>query len=173
MSSGLAVYCDCVSLTNWNLERNWLMKKWLFWLSMFATSLLNGAVFYKASASAMNRGIDGVDNQTGLLFIPVLWIMAIYALVVLNIFTLVRGRKIARNQKIALLNLFQLSKLSAKEKAVSVAFVITTCLLMLFGYSLFATEKIWAISYAITGGILLLLLYAWEKASAQSGQAAS
>ena len=149
------------------------MKKWLFWFSMFAISLLNGAIFYKASASAMNRGIDGVENQAGLLFIPILWIMAIYALVVLNAFTLVRGRKIERNQKIALLDLFRLSKLSAKEKTVRVAFIITACLLMLFGYSLFATEKIWAISYAITGGILLLLLYAWEKASAQSGQATS
>ena len=149
------------------------MKKWLFWFSMFAISLLNGAIFYKASASAMNRGIDGVENQAGLLFIPILWIMAIYALVVLNAFTLVRGRKIERNQKIALLDLFRLSKLSAKEKTVRVAFIIPACLLMLFGYSLFATEKIWAISYAITGGILLLFLYAWEKASAQSGQATS
>ncbi|MDE5748628.1 MAG: hypothetical protein K2I21_13760, partial [Acetatifactor sp.] len=69
------------------------MKKWYFWFSMFTVSLLNGAMFYIASAGAMNRGIDGVDNQAGLLIIPMLWIMAILVLIVLNVFTLIYGLK--------------------------------------------------------------------------------
>lgn len=148
------------------------MKKRFFWLSMLAISLLNGAMFYKASSAAMNRGIDGVDNQAGLLFIPVLWVMAIYALTALHAFTLVRGRKLAKNQKISLSDLFRLSKLSAKEKMLRVVLLLTDCLLMLFGYSLFASEKIWAVSYALSGGVLLLFLYAWEEACTQSRRAA-
>ena len=120
------------------------MKKRLYWMSMLAVSLLNGVIFYIASGSAMNRGIDGVDNQAGLLFIPIFWILATFVLVALNTFTWIHGRKIARNQKIALFDLFRLSKLSAKEKALRAVFAITTCLLMLFGYSLFAAEKVWA-----------------------------
>lgn len=149
------------------------MKKWFFWFSMFAISLLNGILFYIASVSAMNRGLEGVDNQAGLLFIPVLWIMAIFVLIVLNVFTLVRGIKIAKNQKITLLNLFQLSGLSTKRKVFRVVFFIATCLLMLFGYTLFAAETIWAVLYALSGGILLLFLYAWRIASKQGGQVIS
>ena len=137
------------------------MKKWAFWFLMCSVSLLNGAVFYMASASAMRRGIDGVDNQAGLMFIPILWFMAIFVLILLNLFTLLHGLKIARNQKIALLELFRLSGLSLKEKMFRTAFIILACLLMLFGYGLFAAEKIWAVSYALSGGVLLLLLYAW------------
>lgn len=147
------------------------MRKWFFWLLMLAASFLNGTAFYKASASAMSRSIDGVDNQAGLLFIPILWIIAIYTLIVLNGFTLIRGLKMAKNQKIVLSDLFQLSRISTKEKAFKIVFIITTCLLMLFGYCLFAADTIWAVSYALSGGVLLLLLYAWEKASVQSGQA--
>lgn len=144
------------------------MKKCFFWFSMFVISLLNGAMFYMASASEMRRGLDGVDNQAGLLFIPVLWIMAISVLIALNVITLVHGHKIARNQKIDYWELFQLSGLTTKEKAFRVAFILMTCLLMLFGYSLFAAETIWAVSYALSGGVLLLFLYAWGKAPMQS-----
>lgn len=146
------------------------MKKWPFWFSMFAVLLLNGASFYKASANAMSRGIAGADNQSGLLFIPILWIAAIDVLIVLSVFTLVRGHNIAKDQKITILELFRLSGCSAKEKMGKAAFIIVTCLLMLFGYSLFVKETLWAISYALSGGVLLLFLYAWEKASAQSGR---
>ena len=149
------------------------MKKRPFWLMMVAVSLLNGAIFYRASSIEMNRGIEGVDNQAGLLFIPILWVMAIYALAVLHVYTLIHGRKLANNQEISLLDLFRLSELSAKSKMIRVIFLITVCLLMVFGYSLFAAEKIWAVSYALSGGILLLLLYAWEKACDQNGRTAN
>lgn len=146
------------------------MKKWPFWFSMFAVLLLNGASFYKASAGAMSRGIDGVDNQAGLLFIPILWIMAICALIALGACTLACGRTIPTNQKIAMFDLFHLSGRSAKEKTVRAAFIIMTCLLMLFAYSLFVAESIWAVSYALSGGALLLLLYAWGRAAVQASK---
>lgn len=74
------------------------------------------------------------------------------------------------NQTIRLLDTFQLSGLSKKVKVFKIAFLITTCLLMILGYSLFAKEVIWAICYALSGGVLLLLLYTWKKTSVQRGR---
>lgn len=48
------------------------MKKWFFWITMCLVSILNGAAFFGASISALNRGLNGVDNQAALLFIPFL-----------------------------------------------------------------------------------------------------
>lgn len=92
------------------------MKKWPFWCSMFAVLLLHGGIFFKASANAMGRGLDGADNQAGLLFVPILWIAAVYVLAALVVLTLVRGRGIAKDQTISVLELFRLSGCSAKEK---------------------------------------------------------
>jgi uncharacterized MnhB-related membrane protein len=141
------------------------MKKHAFWLSMFVVSLLNGAIFYGYSADAMNRGIEGVDNQASLLFIPILWVEAALVLVALYAVTLAQGLKIPRGQRIGLLDLFRLSALSAKEKAHRVIFLAATGLLMSFGYVLFCDKPVWAVSYALSGGVLLLFLYAWKKAS--------
>lgn len=162
--------CDTSTLLKWNSKGGILMKKWPFWLLMLAVSLLNGAIFYMASASAMNRGLDGVDNQAGLLLIPILWLLAIFVLIALHTFTLVQGRKIAKNQRLALWAVFQRSGLSARESVWRAVWITTTCLLMVLGYRLFAAEKRWAVSYALSGGALLLLLYAWEKAAVQSGR---
>lgn len=149
------------------------MKKWAFWITMCIVSILNGVFFFEASARAMNRGLEGVDNQAALLFIPFLWIIAVLVLVTINGYTLVRGIKIERNQIIGLFDIFQLSGLSKKAKAYRIAFFIITGLLILLGYSLFAEEVIWAVSYAISGGVLLLFLYIWKKASVECGHAAS
>lgn len=54
------------------------MKKYTFWLSMLAVSLMNGAIFYVCSADIMRSGIEGVDNQASLLFIPMLWILELH-----------------------------------------------------------------------------------------------
>lgn len=149
------------------------MKKWAFWIMMCVVSILNGVFFFGASASAMNQGVDGVDNQAALLFIPLLWIIAVLVLIAINIYTLVQGSKIERNQTISLLEIFQLSGLSKKVKKLKIAFLLITSLLMILGYSLFAQEMIWAVSYALSGGLLLLLLYTWKETSVQRGGVAS
>lgn len=146
------------------------MKKWAFWITMCVVSILNGVFFFGASVSEMNQGLDRVDNQAALLFIPLLWIIAVLVLIAINIYTLVQGSKMERNQTIRLLDTFQLSGLSKKVKVFKIAFLITTCLLMILGYSLFAKEVIWAICYALSGGVLLLLLYTWKKTSVQRGR---
>lgn len=143
------------------------MKKYTFWLSMLAVSLMNGAIFYVCSADIMRSGIEGVDNQASLLFIPMLWILAVFVLFALHAAAWVQGRNIPGEQKIRLLAIFRLSALPAKEKAHRVAFLIAVCLLMLFGYGLFADQPVWAVSYALSGGMFLLLLYAWKNASEQ------
>jgi len=140
------------------------MKKWAFWTAMLAVSILNGVCFYGGSASAMRRGLDGADNQAGLLFIPMFWIAAVFVLIVINLYTFARGFRIEKNQRIGLFDIFRLSGLSGKAKAGRIAFLAVTCLLMVFGFALFPRELAWAIAYALTGGALLLFLYAWQKA---------
>ena len=142
------------------------MKKWTFWITMCIVSLLNGALFFGASLNIMRQGFDGVDNQASLLFIPLLWIIAALVLIGLTIYTLICGIRIQKEQMISCLDVFLLSGLSKKEKAGRISFLTAACLLMLFGYGLFAPEIIWAAAYALSGGVLLLSLYAWTKASA-------
>lgn len=148
------------------------MKKWAFWVTMCVVSILNGVCFFGASASAMNRGIHEVDNQAALLLIPLFWIIAVLVLIAINIYTLVQGSKIKRNQTISLFEIFQLSGLSKKAKVFKISFLLITCLLMVLGYSLFAKEMIWSVSYALSGGILLLFLYSWKNTSVQLGRIA-
>lgn len=145
------------------------MKKHTLRIAICVASLLNGAVFFVASLSVMRRGLDGIDNQASLLFIPFLWIIAAFVLIVLNLYTLIRGATINKNQKISPFDVFRFSGLSAKAKAGRTAFITMTCLLMVFGYSLFASQIIWAAAYALSGGVLLLFLYAWRKAGRAEG----
>ena len=144
------------------------MKKWIFWIAMCAVSLLNGAAFFGASLGVMQRGLDGIENQASLLFIPFLWIIAAFVLIVINVYTLIRGIRINKGQMITLFDVFHFSGLSARAKAGRITFITTTCLLMLFGYSLFASQIIWAAAYALSGGVLLLFLYVWRKAASRA-----
>ena len=130
---------------------------------MCITSLLNGGFFFGASFNAMQRGLDGVENQAALLFVPFLWIIAAFVLILLNTYTLIGGIKTEKKRMICLLDIFHLSGLSKGEKVGRIVFFTATLLLMLFGYSLFAAEIAWAAAYALSGGILLLFLYAWKK----------
>lgn len=143
------------------------MKKWAFWSAMCAVSLINGAFFFGGSASVMGRGIEGTDNQASLLFIPVLWLMAIWALAALNLCTLLSGVRMEKGRSIHPLEVFHLSGLSRRTKASRAAFFLAAGLLMLFGYALFTPDIPWAIGYALSGGLLLLFLNAWARAFAQ------
>lgn len=157
---------------NLEAERRIWMKKWIFWITMCITSILNGVFFFGASASAMSRGLDEVDNQAALLFIPILWMIAVIVLLAINIYTLVQGSNIKRNQTINFLDIFHLFGLSKKVKVFKIVFLLITCLFMIFGYSLFAEEMIWAVSYALSGGVLLLFLYSWTKTSVRNSRVA-
>lgn len=141
------------------------MKKWPFWISMFVISLINGAAFYISSEIEMSHVLNEAATRGTLIFMGVFQCMAIYVLIILNVFTLLCGLKIERNQKIIIGDIFKLSGLSVREKTFRVLFITTVCLLMLFGYTLLAAEKILAVVYALSGGALLLFLYAWAKAS--------
>ena len=139
------------------------MKKWIFWLTMFLISLANGAIFFAASLSAMRQGISGVDNQGALIFIPLLWLAAALVLLVLNLCTLISSRRIERERKIFLLDVFCLSGLSARASAGRITFFAASFLLMLLAYLLFAPGPL-AVFYALSGGLLLLFLLAWKNA---------
>lgn len=141
------------------------MRKWIFWSAMCVVSLLNGGAFFGASCSAMRRGIDGVENQSSLMFIPLLWVIAAFVLLLINLYTFIGGARIKREQMIRLADVLCLSGLSGRAKTGRIAFFTMTVLLMLFGYSLFAAEAIWALAYGLSGGTLLLFLYAWRTAA--------
>ena len=143
------------------------MKKWVFWSAMCTVSLVNGAFFVGGSAGVMGRGIAGTDNQASLLFIPVLWLMAIWVLAALNLCTLLAGIQMEKGRTIHPLEVFHLSGLSRRAKASRAGFFLAAGLLMLFGYALFAPDMPWAIGYALSGGLLLLFLNAWIRAFAQ------
>lgn len=142
------------------------MRKWIFWVIMCLISILNGLLFFKTSSDAMQRGIEGVDNQGALLFIPILWIMAAIVLFAINLYTLIYGRKIKNDHKIHIINMFYLAKQSKKEILSRMVFFGVTCLLMFFGYSLFAAS-IWSVAYAVSGGLLFICLYIWHKTGIQ------
>lgn len=146
------------------------MKKRTFWIVMCILSICNGAFFFKASYNAMNRGIEGVDNQAGLLFIPVLWVMAVLVLVMIAVFTWVFGKQMNKDRIIWLRNPVQLSGLSPKEKVCRMIFIFATGFLMLLGYGLFANDPVWAVAYAFSGGALFVFLHTWIKASMQHHQ---
>lgn len=146
------------------------MKKWAFWATMCIASMMNGFFFFVASRNSMSRGIEGVDNQGALLFIPLLWIVAFFVIAVINVYTAVRGIKIEKSRTIDLLAVFHLSGLSPKAKIGRIAFLAVCGFLVVFGYCLFAQDTIWAVSYALSGGVLLVFLYAWAAASKHSNK---
>lgn len=129
-------------------------------------SVLNGGFFFQASRCVMQRGIEGVENQAALLFIPILWIMAAAVLIALNLYTLISGRNIRNEHRIHGIKIFYLAGLNGKELFGRVVFFGIVCLLMLFGYSLFGAG-VWSVAYALSGGFLLICLYIWKKAGAQ------
>ena len=138
------------------------MKKWSFWFLTFLISLVNAGCFFGASVSAIKRGIDGVDNQGALLFIPLLWFIAFFVILGMNIFTLIKGIRLSKVQTISIAAFFHFLNLSAKAMAYRVIWIAVSCLLMVFGFSLFAQEIIWSLSYALSGGTLLQLLLIWK-----------
>lgn len=141
------------------------MKKRTFWASMCLTSFLHGGAFYLASLQAMRRGIVGTDNQAALLFIPLLWMAAGTVLLILNVCTLIFGRKIKRERRIYLTEIFQYSGCSGAEKRNRILLFASAGVLMAFAYRLFAQEPFSAAVYALTGGLLLTFLFTWSRAA--------
>ena len=136
------------------------MEKRFFWMLMSSISVLNGFLFYLASNSVLKHGIDGVDNQGALLVIPFLWMTAMVVLPLLNICTFVYGRKIDRNSRIHITDIFHLRRLCKKELAGRLFFFGLLLVLMFIGYDMF--QGIWSVAYALSGGFLMLCLYSWK-----------
>jgi len=140
-----------------------LVKKWVFWAAMCGVSILNGLFFFAGSYSDMQRGIEGVDNQAGLLLIPILWGVAATVLLAINVCTLVRGRGLDKDLRIRFGDVFHLARLKKGAAAARVLFFAFAVLLMTLGCYMFA-NRFCSVCYAFTGGALLLSLYAWGHA---------
>lgn len=142
------------------------MRKRYFWLLQLLVSLLHGLCFYKATLGAMRHGIDHVDNQAGLLFLPILWLFAAAVLLAAQGYVLARGRRIAGKRRISPRVFFQFAGLKRKAIAGRAVFFALDGVLMLFAYRLFAGQGVWGVGYALSGGALLLLLSVWHSAGA-------
>lgn len=146
------------------------MKKWSFWAVMTMAALANGCIFCLASWQVMDRGVPEADNQAALLFIPVLWLGACVVLAILNLCTLTLGRYMKKDQVIRPWELFRLSGLAIWERAKRLLYLSLTGVLMCFAWLLFMPELFWSASYALTGGLLLVLLFAWGTGEIERGR---
>jgi len=130
---------------------------------MCGVSILNGLFFFIGSYSSMRRGVEGVDNQAGLLFIPLFWGMAVIVLLVINVCTLVHGRELDKDLRIRFWKVFHLAGLRKSAAAARILFFAAAVLLMALAYYMFANRFCSTLS-ALTGGALLLSLYVWGHA---------
>lgn len=141
------------------------MKRLPFWVLMCLLSLVNGLLFFQMTFALMRRGIPDVDNQGALLMIPLFWIAAAIVLVVLNIVTFVDGRHIPPNVKADPLAAFRFKGLNRREMAGRVAFLTIAAFLVYLAFHFSHDERLLSAAYAITGGLLLILLYGWRHAA--------
>lgn len=139
------------------------MKKWGFWAAMCGVSILNGLLFFAGSYNDMQRGLEGVDNQAALLFIPLLWILAAITLLALNGFAFVHGRGLDPALRVRFFHVFHFAGLRKGAAAARVSFFVFDILLMGLGCQIF-TNRLCNALYALTGGVYLLFLYVWTHA---------
>lgn len=141
------------------------MRRLPFWMLMCLLSLMNGLLFFQMTFALLRRGIPDVDNQGALLMIPLFWIAAAIVFVVLNIVTFVDGRHIPRNAKADPLAAFRFQGLNRREMVGRVVFLAIAALLVYLAFHFSHHERILSAAYAITGGLLLILLYGWRCAA--------
>lgn len=141
------------------------MKRLPFWLLMFLLSWVNGLFFFQLTFAVMRRGIPDVDNQGALLMIPLFWIAAAIVLVLLNIITLVDGRHIPKDAGVDPMAAFRFAALRGREVAGRVVFLAVTAILVYLALHFDHHARVLSAAYAITGGVLLILLYGWRSAS--------
>lgn len=141
------------------------MRRLPFWMLMCLLSMMNGLLFFQMTFALLRRGIPDVDNQGALLMIPLFWIAAAIVFVVLNIVTFVDGRHIPRNAKADPLAAFRFQGLNRREMVGRVVFLAIAAFLVYFAFHFSHHERILSAAYAITGGMLLILLYGWRCAA--------
>ena len=134
------------------------MRRLPFWGLMCLLSLANGFLFFQMTIAPMQRGIPNVDNQGALLMIPLFWIAAAMVLIVLNIVTFVDGQYIPRDVKADPLAAFRFRGLNRREMVGRVVFLAIAAFLVYFAFHFSHHERILSAAYAITGGMLLILL---------------
>lgn len=137
------------------------MNRRRYELILILLTLANGGLFFLASRSALERGIGGADSREGLP--SLLQVAAAAAVLLLSVAVHLTGRRIPEDRVIYPERLFQVMGLSGTQMAGKIVLFGATALLMLFGYGLFRQEGMLAALYALTGGILVLLLYVWFR----------
>lgn len=137
------------------------MKKLYFWLLIVLSAAANGTAFYLGTTDVMERGIEGVDNQAGLLFIPILWLAALGVICTVCGIT---GASLfcVDLKRIRWYRLLKKTGRPERERRRNYLFLAICGGLMCFAYALFWPQQIYSAAYALSGGALLVLLYNWN-----------
>ena len=141
------------------------MRRLPYWMAMCALSIANGLLFFQMTLALMRRGIEGVDNQGALLLMPLFWLAAAIVVALLNLATLVDGRHIAKGDKADPFEVFRFQGLNRREIAGRAAFLALTALLVYLAFHFDLRERLLSAAYAVTGGLLMVLLYGWRRAA--------
>lgn len=137
------------------------MKKLYFWLLIVASAAANGMAFYLGSADFMTYGGEDLDNAAALLFIPILWLVA---LGVIGTICVITGTSLfcMDIKRIAWYRLLKKAGRPMGEIRRNYRFLAVCIALMCFAYALFWPKQIYSAAYALSGGALLMLLYNWN-----------
>lgn len=137
------------------------LKKKPFIFITLGAAVLNGMMFTAGAMSAFHSGLEGVDNQAAMILIPVFFVPAAWFVVgALCLMILIFGARIKQDAKVFPAEIFAMAGLRTGAKIGRVMYLIFCGMMMLLGFSLFWPDALWAVPYAVTDGILLLLLYA-------------
>ena len=146
------------------------MKKWVYWMIMFLVSILHGLFFYLNLISEFKYieeeeiYLNIIGYMTGYFVLP---IFAGWVLISLNVFTLIFGIKLREGKTIRFINPFHMAGLTKKAKTGRIVFIAISVLLICFAAK-FSVNRILSVCYALSGGLLLYLLYIWLRISPQN-----
>ena len=140
------------------------MKKWGFWAVMCALSLLHFACFVQATlAMVLSQEAERLGgNYTAS---PMLWILGAAVLTVVQLCAVSYGRHELRHcSEIHPLRFFRFSGLGTGRILRRAGGLAAVFLAAALAFALFAWADLWALAYALSGGLLLLSLAIWLDA---------
>ncbi len=135
-------------------------------LAAVGVLLFNCIMFTSGAMAAFGAGAPGVENQAAMILIPALFVPAawITTLLIAGLIALF-GYLAGRGAKIRPAEIFRMSGVGVFGKLWRAAFLIFCAGAMLFGYLLLTPFHIRAALYALSGGVLLIMLYSLIKAA--------
>ena len=139
-----------------------MMKRIHFWLVICLVSIVHEVLFVWASRAAMMR--EPKVYGIAVFLIVLLWIVEAMALILLDLCALIDMRLIPKDTRVDPWTAFRFSGLTKWGIAGRTAFLMAAIVLVCFAFALFAAAGVLSAAYALSGGLLLILLYSWRDA---------